>query len=83
MEAVSYVAGGRGLLEEEVEVDYSVERFAMQETADTRREIQAEWERRTAENTRLYNGSKYRLAAAEVSIDNVELFLEFPVGIRC
>ena len=53
---------GRGVLEEQVEVDYDVEKYKMKETQETRSMIEMLWRRRTQENSRIYNASKFRLA---------------------
>ena len=65
LEAVCYITGGRGLLEEEVEVDWRPELYRMLETEDSRRMIEARWEEETRKNSRLYNATKFRLAGSK------------------
>jgi len=62
LELVSFLRDGRGALEEEVDVDWDLNRFAMRENKDLREEIEKRWSEATAAQPRLWNQSKYRLA---------------------
>ena len=73
IEAVSYIRDGRGLMEEEVVVDFSPDRFNMLETEETRGMIERRWLEATRENTRLYNATKYRLAGQGVKDGRLQL----------
>ena len=73
LEAVSYISEGRGLMEEDVVVDFSPERFRMLETEETRKMIERRWEEARAENSRLYNATKYRLAGQRMEADKLVL----------
>ena len=73
LEAVSYLRDGRGLLEEEVVVDFSPARFRMLETEESRRMIERRWEEATGGNRRLYNASKYRLAGQRLEGNRLHL----------
>ena len=73
LEAVSYISEGRGLMEEEVVVEFSPERFRMLETEETRRMIERRWEEARSENSRLYNASKYRLAGKRMEAGRLVL----------
>ena len=56
------IKNGRGLLEEEVRVDYNTAKYNMKETRETRDMIERLWAERTNGNARLFNASKFRLA---------------------
>ena len=73
LEAVSYITGGRGLLEEEVELDWSPERFSMLETKESRGMIESRWAEAVRENSRLYNASKFRLAGERMEDGKLRL----------
>ena len=49
-----------------MEVDWRPDRFKMLETEQTRRMIETRWAEATKQNSRLYNASKYRLAASSL-----------------
>ena len=49
-----------------MEVDWRPDRFKMLETEQTRRMIETRWAEATKQNSRLYNASKYRLAACSL-----------------
>ena len=68
LEAVSYIREGRGLMEEEVVVDFSPDRFRMLETEDSRKMIEMRWKEATAGNARLFNASKYRQSGALLEV---------------
>jgi len=63
LEVSSYITEGAGLLESEVDVDFDIEEYAMKETESIRDEINKLWKKKTQNNPRLFNQSKYRLAA--------------------
>ena len=63
VEAVSYVKNGKGVTEDMVDVEYDVSKYNMKSTEETRTMIERIWSRRTQENSRLYNATKFRLAA--------------------
>ena len=73
LEALSYISSGRGLMEEEVVVEFSPERFRMLETEETRRMIERRWEEARSANSRLYNASKYRLAGQRMEAGRLVL----------
>jgi len=62
LELVSFLRGGRGALEEQVDVDWDPTRFAMKESSELRMKIEKRWSEATAAQPRLWNQSKYRLA---------------------
>ena len=62
MEVSSYISQGKGVLEDQVDVDFNIARYAMVETEESRDMINMIWKRKTESNPRLFNQSKYRLA---------------------
>ena len=73
LEAVSYLRAGRGLVEQEVVVDFSPAKFNMMETVESRRMIEERWAEATAANRRLYNASKFRLAGRVDVLERSEI----------
>jgi len=68
LELVSFLRGGRGALEEQVDVDWDPTRFAMKESSELRMKIiEKRWSEATAAQPRLWNQSKYRLAGSLTS----------------
>lgn len=63
VEAVSYVEDGKGVTEDMVDVEYDVSKYNMKSTEETRNMIEGIWSKRTQENSRLYNATKFRLAS--------------------
>jgi len=63
LEIASYIKDGKGILEEDVEIDFDIEKYAMVETDESRDMIESIWSIKTRENKRLFNQSKYRLAS--------------------
>ena len=72
------IKNGRGLLEEEVRVDYNTAKYNMKETRETRDMIERLWGERTKGNSRLFNASKFRLAGHGMSQDGV---VELRLGV--
>lgn len=70
MEAVSYVEDGKGVTEDMVDVEYDVSKYNMKSTEETRNMIEGIWSKRTQENSRLYNATKFRLASHSWDCDN-------------
>ena len=62
LEVSSYISQGKGVLEDQVDVDFNIARYAMVETEESRDMINMIWKRKTESNPRLFNQSKYRLA---------------------
>ena len=73
------IKNGRGLLEEEVRVDYNTAKYNMKETKETRDMIERLWGERTKGNTRLFNASKFRIAGHGPSKEGGEV--ELRVGV--
>ena len=63
MEVSSYISHGKGILESLVDVDFKIDKYAMAETDNSRDMINTIWNKKTESNPRLFNQSKYRLAA--------------------
>ena len=63
MEVSSYISHGKGILESQVDVDFQIDKYAMTETDNSRDMINTIWNKKTESNPRLFNQSKYRLAA--------------------
>ena len=79
LESISLIKNGRGLLEEEIRVDYNTAKYNMKETKETRDMIERLWGERTKSNARIFNASKFRLAGHVMSEE--EGLLELRVGI--
>lgn len=62
LELASYIKNGKGVKEHEVKVHFDIEKYAMTETEETRKMIEAIWNIKSKNNSRLFNQSKYRLA---------------------
>ena len=73
------IKNGRGLLEEEIQVDYNTAKYNMKETKETRDMIERLWGERTKSNARIFNASKFRMAGHCLSQE--EGALELKVGI--
>ena len=63
MEIASYIKDGKGVAEEDVDVHFEIEKYAMVETNETRDMIERIWSLKSKENARFFNQSKYRLAS--------------------
>lgn len=79
LESISIIKNGRGLLEEEIRVDYNTAKYNMKGTKETRDMIERLWGERTKSNARIFNASKFRLAGHCLSKE--EDALELRVGI--
>jgi len=66
LEVVSFLKkDGKGLLGQEVSVEFNKQKYAMKETEETRQIIDDIWLEKTTGNKRLYNASKYRLSGCK------------------
>jgi len=63
LELASYIKNGKGVLENDVNIHFDMNKYAMAETEETRKMIEIIWNAKSANNSRLFNQSKYRLAA--------------------
>lgn len=63
MEISPYIINGVGATRSQVQVDFNMEKFAMQETEEARSMIEENWEEATKSNNRTFNQSKFRLAS--------------------
>jgi len=62
LELDSYIRNGKGVLENDVAVQFDVAKYAMKESEETRAMIERIWNVKSKENARLFNQSKYRLS---------------------
>ena len=81
MEAVSYIEQGkdRGVTDDDVDVVYDVLKYNRRKTEETQNMIEKLWTKRIADNRRIYNASKFRLASHQWNRDTNKL--EMKVGI--
>ena len=63
LEIASYIKDGKGVAEEDVDIHFEIEKYAMDKTNETRDMIERIWSVKSKENARLFNQSKYRLAS--------------------
>ena len=79
LEVSSYIAGGKGVLETEVDVHFDIDKNAMKETEESRDMINTIWNKKIKSNPRLFNQSKYRLGAESYNEETGKVTLH--VGI--